>query len=55
MGPEGWSPLWAGVATPEHAARVRDAMVNPSEFDTFVPLGAAALSNPAYGPDVYWR
>jgi putative isomerase len=30
-------------------------MQNKSEFNTHVPLGTAALSNPAYHPDTYWR
>lgn len=54
-GPEGWSPLWAEVADKEKAARVRDIMLNPGEFNTKVPLGTAALTNPAYDPDIYWR
>ncbi|MBZ6065217.1 alpha-glucosidase [Aeromonas schubertii] len=54
-GPEGWSPLWAEVADKEKAARVREVMLNPAEFNTRVPLGTAALTNPAYDPDIYWR
>ena len=54
-GPEGWTPLWAGVATPAIAARVKDVMLDETEFNTKVPLGTAALSNPAYDPDSYWR
>ena len=54
-GPEGWSPLFTEVATPEQAARVRGVMMDEQEFNTMVPLGTAALTNPAYGPDIYWR
>ena len=54
-GPEGWSPLWAGVADKAKAARVRDTMLDAAEFNSLVPLGTAALSNPAYDPDIYWR
>lgn len=54
-GPEGWSPLWAEVADKEKAARVREVMLNAQEFNTRVPLGTAALTNPAYDPDIYWR
>ncbi len=54
-GPEGWSPLWTGIASPEHAARVRDIMVDPTEFNTKVPLGTASQTNPAYDPTIYWR
>ena len=30
-------------------------MLDPKEFNTFVPLGTAALTNPAFGADIYWR
>ena len=54
-GPEGWSPLWAEVADKEKAARVREVMLNAQEFNTKIPLGTAALTNPAYDPNIYWR
>jgi len=54
-GPEGWSPLWANIADKDKARRVKDVMLNESEFNTKVPLGTAALSNPAYDKDIYWR
>uniref|UniRef100_UPI0032213FFD alpha-glucosidase n=1 Tax=Intrasporangium sp. TaxID=1925024 RepID=UPI0032213FFD len=54
-GPEGWSPLWAGIAPDDKAARVRSVMLDPDEFNTTVPLGTAALTNPAYDPQIYWR
>ncbi len=30
-------------------------MLDPKEFNTFVPLGTAALTNPVFGADIYWR
>ncbi|MBB1405203.1 alpha-glucosidase [Pseudoalteromonas sp. SG44-5] len=54
-GPEGWSPLWANIADKDKAARVKEVMLQESEFNTKVPLGTAALSNPAYDQDIYWR
>lgn len=54
-GPEGWSPLWANISTPEQAKRVASVMLNPNEFNTLIPLGTAAKTNPAYHPDIYWR
>lgn len=54
-GPEGWSPLFNGAATQQHADAVVRTMQDPKEFNTYVPLGTAALSNPAFGPDIYWR
>ncbi|KLN62741.1 alpha-glucosidase [Vibrio sp. VPAP30] len=55
MGPEGWSPLFNGAATQEHADAVVKVMKDTKEFNTYVPLGTAALTNPAFGPDIYWR
>ena len=54
-GPEGWAPLWAGVADAGRAAGVRKMMLDRAEFNTTVPLGTASLTNPAYDPDIYWR
>lgn len=45
-GPEGWSPLFNGAATQPHADAVVKVMLDPNEFNTFVPLGTAALTNP---------
>ncbi|HDY7750423.1 TPA: alpha-glucosidase [Vibrio vulnificus] len=55
MGPEGWSPLFNGAATQAHADAVVKVMKDPQEFNSYVPLGTAALSSPAFGPDIYWR
>lgn len=54
-GPEGWSPLFNGAASQQHADAVVNVMKDPREFNTYVPLGTAALTNPAFGADIYWR
>lgn len=54
-GPEGWSPLWAGIADHDKAERVKNVMLNTNEFNSMIPLGTAALSNPAYDENIYWR
>ncbi|AAW87408.2 putative glucosyl hydrolase precursor [Aliivibrio fischeri ES114] len=54
-GPEGWSPLFNKAATQSHADVVVKVMKDPKEFNTYVPLGTAALTSPAFGPDIYWR
>ena len=54
-GPEGWSPLWANIADNEKAERVAVSMLDKKEFNTTIPLGTAALTNPAYHADIYWR
>ena len=30
-------------------------MLDPNEFNSLVPLGTAAMTNPAYDPNIYWR
>ncbi len=54
-GPEGWSPLWANIATKEQAKQVINVMLSKDEFNTYIPLGTAALTNPAYDENIYWR
>jgi len=54
-GPEGWSPLWANIADKEKADKVKEVMLNTEEFNSKIPLGTAALSNPAYDANTYWR
>lgn len=54
-GPEGWSPLWAAIADKAKAKKVIANMLDENEFNTRVPLGTAAQSNPAYGENIYWR
>ncbi|MEG2935777.1 MAG: trehalase family glycosidase [Clostridium sp.] len=55
MGPEGWIPLWAEVASPAQAKRVMENMMCKTKFNTVMPLGTAALDNPSFKPDAYWR
>jgi putative isomerase len=54
-GPEGWSPLWTKIADKEKAQQVKNVMLSAEEFNTKIPLGTAAISNPAYDADIYWR
>ncbi len=54
-GPEGWSPLWAKIASKQHAEQVKKVMLSPLAFNTKVPLATAAKSNPAYNSKIYWR
>lgn len=54
-GPEGWSPLFNGAATQDNADAVVKVMKDTAEFNTYIPLGTAAISSPAFGPDIYWR
>ncbi|WP_082633114.1 alpha-glucosidase [Lacimicrobium alkaliphilum] len=54
-GPEGWAPLWAGIAGKNQARKVVQNMLAVDEFNTLIPLGTASQTNPAYHPDIYWR
>ncbi|MFQ3313663.1 MAG: putative isomerase [Colwellia sp.] len=54
-GPEGWSPLWANIADADKAERVKNVILKSNEFNTTIPLGTAALTNPAYDADIYWH
>eukprot|EP01106_Pelomyxa_sp_JSP_P017612 TRINITY_DN734_c0_g1_i2.p1 TRINITY_DN734_c0_g1~~TRINITY_DN734_c0_g1_i2.p1 ORF type:complete len:156 (+),score=25.38 TRINITY_DN734_c0_g1_i2:235-702(+) len=54
-GAEGWLPMWAGVATQQQAATLRDTMMNPAEFNTVVPLPTVSASEPKFDPTGYWR
>jgi len=54
--PNGWIPLWAGIATKAQAARIREHILDPAEFNTFVPFPTVAANNPGFNPGKgYWR
>ena len=54
--PNGWIPLWAGIATKDQARRIRNRMLNKDEFNTFVPFPTVAANNPGFNPEKgYWR
>ncbi len=54
QGPEGWIPLWTGVATESQAARVRETMLDPDKFRTRVPFPTVVRDHPEFS-DGYWR
>lgn len=56
MGAECWLPLWAGIATPEQARQVLDKMLDPTKFNSTVPLGTLEISHLRFRPTRgYWR
>jgi putative isomerase len=56
QGPEGWIPLWAGVATESQAERVVRVMMDPEKFATHVPFPTLAADHENFDPrDGYWR
>ena len=54
-GPEGWSPLFAGIADKERARNVMLNITHPQHFALFLPTPTAAQSNPGFDPDGYWQ
>ena len=55
-GPEGWAPLWAGVATPAQVAAVEKTMMDPRKFATVMPFPTLAADDPHFAPiKGYWR
>ncbi len=56
MGCEGFLPLWAEVATSEQANAIKNNLLNPNTFNTFVPLPTLAANNLKFNPENgYWR
>lgn len=54
-GSEGIVPLWAGVASKEHAQMVKKHVMRECEFNTKVPIPTVSKDNPRYNPVEYWR
>lgn len=56
MGAECWIPLWAEVATAEQAKSVKEKMMNPAIFNSYLPLGTLDVRHAALSPERgYWR
>jgi putative isomerase len=57
QGPEGWIPLWAGVATKEQAERVKYVLLDSTKFATYIPFPTVAADNDCFIPTYngYWR
>ncbi len=54
-GPEGWTPLWCGVASPTQAQRVANIMLDTTRFNTHLPFPTLDASHPSFTTDGYWR
>lgn len=54
-GPEGWTPLWTGLANKQQAERVAEIMFDPKKFSTYIPFPTAAADNPKFNSRGYWR
>ncbi len=56
FGSEGWTPLWAGLASPAQARAVIATMLDPARFATPMPLPTLAADDPRFSPvKGYWR
>lgn len=56
FGPEGWIPLWAGIATKEQAAGVVKVIIDSTGFNTRVPFPSLDASDSKFDPqNGYWR
>ncbi|MBG6133715.1 putative isomerase [Aquimarina sp. EL_43] len=55
-GSEGWTPLWANVATQKQAEAVKNKMMNPNKFYTKMPFQTMSADHPKFDPlKGYWR
>ncbi|MBC8401495.1 MAG: hypothetical protein H8E14_08405 [Candidatus Marinimicrobia bacterium] len=54
MGPEGWIPLWSGLASVAQAEAVLAVMRDTSKFATCVPFPTVAVDSPEFSRG-YWR
>ena len=56
FGSEGWTPLWAGLASDAQASGVIATMLDPGHFATLMPLPTLAADDPRFSPvKGYWR
>ena len=56
LGPEGWTPVWCGIATKEQASKVVNHMLDTNKFNTLVPLPTIDVSHLKFDPtNGYWR
>jgi len=55
-GSEGWTALWANVATDQQAKEVKNTMMNPTTFFTKVPFQTISADHHKFDPlNGYWR
>ncbi|MNL06917.1 Glucosidase YgjK precursor [compost metagenome] len=55
-GPEGWIPLWAGLADKTQGEALKNIMLQKNKFNTFLPLPTLAADHPRFDPmKGYWR
>lgn len=54
-GPEGWIPLWTGLASPIQSKEAVKVMFDPKKFQTHIPFPTVTADCPDFTPTGYWR
>ncbi|HEY4206578.1 MAG TPA: trehalase family glycosidase [Puia sp.] len=54
-GPEGWEPLWTGLASPAAADAVKRAIMDTAVFNTYLPFPSFQADQPRFDARAYWR
>lgn len=54
-GPEGWTPIWTGLASKEQVEAAMKIIADTSKFSTYIPFPTLAADHPKFLPKGYWR
>lgn len=54
-GTEAFIPLWANISSGKSAQGIKDIIMNPNKFNTFMPIPTLAIDNPKLDVKGYWR
>jgi putative isomerase len=54
-GPEGWEPLWTGLASPAAADAVMRTIMDTAVFNTYLPFPGFQADHPLFDARAYWR
>ena len=54
-GPEGYTPIWTGIASIAQAKKVSEILLDSTKFACFIPFPTLSADNPKYSKDSYWR
>lgn len=55
LGPEGFIPLWTGLARKDYAALAKKNILDSSRFNTYLPFPTFQADHPDFDPKAYWR
>jgi putative isomerase len=54
-GCEGFTPMWAKMASKENAKSVVSTYKKPNKFSSYIPFSSVCIDEPNYTYDGYWR